>query len=562
MRGNYNKAMQLAIEQLKKLLNLEDKDISVPPNPEMGDLSTNIAFKLSKEKGENPTITALNLMSNIDLSKTVFSKAKAFGPYINFYLDKQKIISLVLKEILSEKEKYASEKNLKKTFLLEYSSPNTNKPLHLGHLFQIVFGNSLARVLEAYGWNIKRLHLYNDRGMHICKSMLAYQKWGKGKAPTIKEDYFVGDYYVMFDKKKSDKLLEELNEMLIKWENKDAKIRALWKKMNNWCYKGHSITYKRIGMDSYDKVYYESDFYEKGKEIINGGLKKGIFQKEADGSIFADLGELGKKYLIRSHGTSLYVTQDLALAKLKEKDYVFDKSIIITGNEQDHYFKQLFKIFELLDYKSAGKNIHIGTGMIELPSGKMKSREGTVIETDELIDLMKGLAKKEMAKRKAKIDEKSCELIGLAAIKYFLLKTSSYKNIIFNPEESLSFEGNTGTYLLYSLVRAYKIIKGAGKITTLFNPKLIDSKEEFELIKDIDYIKEAVKISAQKNSIHLLANHAYKTASDFNAFYEKCQVLSLSEKELKNSRIVLVKSFILAMERMLYLLGIEPVKEM
>jgi arginyl-tRNA synthetase len=552
--------MQYALEQLKKLLNLEDKDISIPPNPEMGDLSTNIAFKLSKEKNENPNITAINLMSTIDLSKTIFSKAKAFGPYINFYIDYEKLAKKTLKEAL-EKD-YGFLKKLSKNVLIEFPNPNTNKPFHLGHLLQILLGTSLSRIMESQGYTVKRLNVYNDRGIHICQSMLAYQKWGKNKKPNKKTDHFVGDYYVMFNAKKNDSLVKECEQMLIDWEAGDKKVRALWKKMNAWTYKGFNETLSKIGIDKYDKIYYESDFYDKGKEIVLNGLKQGVFEKENDGAIYCKMNDGTKKFLLRSNSTTLYATQDLALAKLKEKDYNFEKSIYMTSNEQNHYFRQLFEIFEKLKFKSAGKVKHIGTGYITLPTGKMKSREGNVVDVDSLIDEMNKIAAREVKSRKTKISQKEIEKIALSAIKYYMLKTTSTKDTIFNPEESISFEGNTGPYILYSLVRAKKITNKSGAKISEFNAKLLEAKEEKELIKIISSLPGEIEKSYEAMSPHILCIYAYSLAKSFNSFYEKCPILSAQDNKLKAARIILTKAFISCLEKSLRLLGIEPVKEM
>ncbi len=557
--------MKLAKQQLMKLLNISESKISTPPNPSMGDYSTTIAFDIAKEKGENPTISAITLISKLDLSKTLFSTVKAYGPYINFFLDKDKVISNVLKEVLKDKEKYCSVKKSKKVFLIEFPSPNTNKPLHIGHLLQMSLGQSLARVYENQGYNTKRINLYNDRGVHICKSMLAYEKWGRNRKPkkNEKSDKFVGDYYVMFANKKNAKLEAEVQDMLKAWEAGDKKVRALWKRMNDWCYKGHNETYKRVGLDKYDKTYYESRIYKQGKDIVLEGLKKGVFKKEEDGAVYADLDKLGKKYLMRKEGTALYMTQDLALAKIKYKDFKFDKCVYMTGDEQNHYFNQLFKVFELLDYKFDDKCVHLGTGMIRLPTGKMKSREGTTADADDLINEMSELTKAEMKKRKTKPSNKIAEAIALAAIKYYLLKVSSNKTTVFNPEESISFEGNTGPYLLYSLVRANKILKkNKMKLINSIKPELLNSDAEFELIKSMSSFCEAITKTMESFSPHVLCSFAYELASKFNNFYEKCPVLAAEENNVKKARLLLVKAFTLIMTKALYLLGITPVKEM
>ncbi|MDD5054473.1 MAG: arginine--tRNA ligase [Candidatus Nanoarchaeia archaeon] len=552
--------MQAAVEQLKKLLSIEDKDISVPPNPEMGDLSTNIAFKLSKEKKENPNITAINLMSTIDLSKTIFLKAKAFGPYINFFIDYEKLAKKTIKEALIKN--YGLLKKSNKNVLIEFPNPNTNKPFHLGHLLQILLGTSLSRIIESQGFNVKRLNVYNDRGIHICQSMVAYKKWGKGKKPNKKPDHFVGDYYVMFNSKKNEGLIKEAEQMLIDWENGDKKVMALWKKMNAWAYKGFNETFAKIGIDKYDKIYHESDFYANGKDIVLNGHKQGVFKKEDDGAIYCEMNDGSKKYLLRKNSTSLYITQDLALAKLKEKDFSFEQSIYMTSNEQNHYFGQLFEILEKLGLKSAEKLKHIGTGYISLPSGKMKSREGKIVDVDNLIDEINILALKEVKKRKSKISKKEIEKIALSAIKYHILKTTSSKDTVFNPEESISFEGNTGPYILYSIVRAKKIITKSSKKSIDFDAKTFESFEEKELIKSLFSFPDAVKKSYEAMSPHILCSQAYSMAKAFNSFYEKCPILNAENAKQKSARLLLSKAFVNVMEKSMHLLGIETVKEM
>ncbi len=552
--------MKIAIEQLKKILNVDESKISKPPKPDMGDFSTTIAFDKAKEWGDYPNIAAVKIMSKINLSNTIFSKVKAYGPYINFFINREALANKVIRNVLKEKDNFPKIKRKREKVVIEFPSPNTNKPLHLGHLLQMAIGLSLSRILEAAGYDLKRTNLYNDRGIHICQSMLAYKKWGKGRKPNKKEDHFVGDFYVMYNKKKNEKLEKELKEMLIAWENGDKKVLSLWKKMNKWCYKGHNKTYKRFGLDKYDKIYYESEFYKDGKKIVLDGFKKGIFKIDDKGAVYAELGELGKKYLLREDKTSIYVTQDIALAKLKYKDFKFDKHIYMTGNEQNFYFQQLFKIFELLNYKFAHKCIHLGTGYVRLPEGKMKSREGKAIYADDLMDDMFNLAKKEIKSRGNKVDDKTADKIGLAAIKYFLLKGNVHKDIVFRPDESINFEGNTGPYLLYALVRADKIVKKARKIEGKIKGPLENG--EFELVKDFAEFEDKIEEAANKMSPNVICSFAYKMASDFNHFYENFPVLSEEDKQKRTNRLLIVKSFHTIMKKALYLIGIDPVKEM
>lgn len=556
--------MKFVVEQLAKLLNISETKINSPPDSKMGDFSTNIAFEIAKEKGENPTITAITLISKLDIKNTFFERVKAYGPYINFFLNRKKFSDFVLKQILRKKEKYGSKKKIYKKVIVEFLSPNTNKPLHLGHLRNMSLGESVSRIIENQGFNVKRINLYNDRGIHICKSMLAYEKWGKGKKPNKKTDHFVGDYYVMFSnkEKKNAKLLEQAQELLNKWENGDKNVRKLWNKMNKWAFTGHKITMKRFGLKKFDKIYYESDFYDQGKQIVLDGLKNKVFSKEKDGRIYADLGNKSKKYLMRADGTSLYITQDLYLAKLKYKDFKFSKSIYVVASEQDHQFKVLFKLFKMLNYPFADNNYHLSYGMVFLPEGKMKSREGTVIDADNLMDELNNLAKKEIKNRGKRPNNSLCENIGLAALKYYLLKISNKKSITFNPEESISFEGDTGPYLLYSLVRAHKIlIKSNEKPNYRINSELFGDIE-FNLIKLLSSFPDVLNDASDKYSPHLLCNYAFKLASNFNTFYENCPVIKAETSNLINARLLLVYSFSVVMKKCLYLLGIEDVKKM
>ena len=450
-------------------------------------------------------------------------------------------------------------------FVIEYSSPNTNKPLHLGHIRNNILGWSVAEINKAAGKNVKKVNLVNDRGIHICKSMLAYQKWGNNKEPDKKPDHFVGDFYVLFCQKAKEnpKLEEEAKEMLRKWEAGDKEVRDLWKKMNSWAEKGFEETYKRFNV-RFDKIYKESEMYEKGKEMVLQGLKKGIFQKDKTGAIFFDLSNHGldKKILIRSDGTTLYITQDLYLAYLKYKDFLPDKSIYVVANEQNYHFEVLFKLLEelkKLGYKFARENIHLSYGMVNLPSGRMKSREGKIVDADDLMDEMKEKAKIEIKKRNKLDKEKLEELshkISLAAIKFFLLKYDEIKDFTFYPEESLSMEGETGPYLQYSLVRAKKILEKSKEKAKV--GELVE-EEEFELVKKISKFPEVLRAAAYRYKPHFIANYAYELAYLFSRFYEACPVIkSKKEKE----RLALIESFAQIMKLCLKLLGIEEVELM
>jgi arginyl-tRNA synthetase len=429
----------------------------------------------------------------------------------------------------------------------------------------MVLGESISRISEFSGEKVKRVNLYNDRGIHICKSMVAYEKFGKGKTPKstkIKPDHFVGDYYVKFNKElqNNKELEEEIKECLRKWEAGDKKTIELWKKMNNWAYEGFSETYKKLGI-KHDKNYYESKIYKKGRDIINNGLKKKIFHRKSDGAIAIDLGEkLGEKIVLRADGTSLYLTQDLSLAEIKKKDYNPEKSIYVVASEQDYHFNVLTKILKILKSKSIV--YHLSYGMVNLPEGKMKSREGNVVDADDLIENVKGLIKKELSLRE-KLSKKEIETrslkIALAAIKYFLLKIEYKKNMMFNPKEALNFEGDTGTYLLYSYTRANSIIKKS-KIKNIKSFSFEKPNEkEFLLAKKLSYFPEIALNSYKNLNPSLIANYSYQLAKIFNEFYHDSKVIG-SDKE--TFRIYLVKSFRSVLKNSLNLLGIEPIERM
>ncbi len=535
-----------------------------PPDPKMGDLAFP-CFGLAKEKKKNPNEVANEIAKKVKISKdSVFREVKVLGPYVNFFFDRGKLAEKVISEINKKKEKYGSGSSSEKV-MVEYPAPNTNKPLHLGHMRNMAIGEAIARIFEKLGYKVFRVNLHNDRGIHICKSMLAYQKWGGGAKPDKKGDHFVGDFYVLFSQKvkEDSRLEEEAKEMLKKWESGEKETFDLWKKMNSWAEKGMEESYKRFGV-KFEKIYKESEMYKKGKEMVLEGLKKGVFEKDETGAVFFDLSKYGldKKFLIRADGTTLYVTQDMYLAFLKYEDFNPDKSIYVVANEQNYHFDVLFKLLEelkKLGYKFAKKNIHVNYGMVNLPSGKMKSREGTVVDADDLMDDLRERAKKEIEKRnrldKKKLDELSNN-ISLGAIKFFLLKYDEYKDFVFKPEESLSFEGETGPYLQYSLVRAKNILEKSKE-----KPKAgeLEEKEEFELAKKLSKFSEVIENAAEKYKPHLVANYAYELASLFSKFYENCPVI---ESEKEKERLALVESFIYTMRNCLELMGIEEVELM
>ena len=539
--------------------------LEVPSNPELGDIAFP-CFKLSSIYKKNPIEIAKELESKIKITKDL-EKIKATGPYLNFFLEKSNLAIEVIKKILKEKEKFGTEKN-KQTIMIEFPSPNTNKPLHLGHLRNMSLGESVSRILEHKGNKIIRANLNNDRGVHICKSMYAYEKWGKNKTPEsekIKSDHLIGDFYVMFSKaaKENPALEEEAQKILQKWESGDKKTIALWKKMNKWAFDGFKETYKLFGI-KHDKQYYESEIYGQGKELAQEGLNKNIFIKK-DNAIIADLTDekLGEKVILRADGTSIYITQDMYLAILKDKEYKLDGSIYVVANEQDYHFQVLFTILKKFGYKFTKNLHHLSYGMVELPEGRMKSREGTVVDADDLILETQKLAKTEIKKRFPKLSEKELNIrslkIALSAIKFMLLKTDHVKNIIFNPNEAISFEGDTGPYIQYSYARASSILKKSKKKPEIKLTSKILKEKEILLIKKLAEFPEVIENAQRNLSPSIISNYTLELAHIFNEFYHQTKVLD-SENEI--FLLALVESFRIVCKKSLYLLGIETVEEM
>ena len=566
---------QIISELLQKALKKEKIDISekeieklieIPKSTELGDYAFPCFFLASKLK-QDPKEIALEIREDLKNSKKRFEDIQTQGAYINFFVNKKNLTENLIKEISEKKSEYGKNKLLKKIrTMIEFPSPNTNKPLHLGHLRNMAIGESVSRISEFNGEKIIRTNLNNDRGVHICKSMLAYKKYGKNKKPSkkIKSDKFVGDFYVLFNKKvkKNKKLELEAHELLRKWEQGDQETVDLWKKMNVWAIKGFEQTYKKFGI-KFDKEYFESEMFEKGKKIISKGVKEKIFKKSnLDESVTINLEKekLGKKFLIRPDGTTIYITQDIYLAILKKQEFNLDKSIYVVANEQEYHFKVLFTILEKLGFKS--KNlIHLSYGLVNLPEGRMKSREGTIVDADDLIEKIQNLVKKELNSREKLLKEeleKRSLVIALSSIKYFLLKVDIKKNMVFNPKESINFEGDTGPYLLYSYARASSILRKVKTKQKEFEIKELE-KIEWELVKKISQFKNVVINSYKNLNPALIANYSYQLSQIFNEFYHACPVMN-SEKQ--TFRLKLVESFRQVLKNSLELLGIETLEKM
>ena len=475
--------------------------------------------------------------------------------------------------------------------MIEYSSPNTNKPLHLGHVRNNLLGWSLAQIMEANGNRVVKTNIVNDRGIHICKSMLAWLKYGNGETPESsgkKGDHLIGDYYVAFDKHYREQvkelvargmdeekaqqeapLIKEAHEMLVRWEQNDPEVRALWEKMNNWVYAGFDETYKKMGV-SFDKIYYESQTYLKGKAKVEEGLAKGLFERHDDGSVWADLTNEGldQKLLLRSDGTSVYMTQDIGTAEMRFQDYPIDKMIYVVGNEQNYHFQVLSILLDRLGFKWGKELVHFSYGMVELPNGKMKSREGTVVDADDLMQLMVDDAYK-TSMESGKFDDMTEEerreiarIVGMGALKYFILKVDARKNMLFNPEESIDFNGNTGPFIQYTYARIRSILrKNMGPMSPISPMSPINSKE-VELIQKMNEFPAAVEQAGKDYSPSGIANYCYELTKVFNQFYHDYSILNEPDADKRAVRLMLARNVAKIIKSGMSLLGIEVPERM
>ena len=478
--------------------------------------------------------------------------------------------------------------------MVEYSSPNTNKPLHLGHIRNNLLGYALSNIIAANGNRVVKTNIVNDRGIHICKSMLAWQKWGNGETPASsgkKGDHLIGDYYVAFDKhykaelneliaggmskeeaEAASPLMAEAREMLVKWEQGDKEVRALWEKMNNWVYEGFDKTYKRLGVD-FDKIYYESDTYLVGKETVLGALEKGIFYRRDDNSVWADLTAdgLDEKLLLRSDGTSVYMTQDIGTAQLRFRDYPIDKMVYVVGNEQNYHFQVLSLLLDKLGFSWGKGLVHFSYGMVELPEGKMKSREGTVVDADDLMDEMINTARETSEELGGKLNDLSTEekaeinrIIGLGALKYFMLKVDARKNMLFNPKESIDFNGNTGPFIQYTYARTRSIERKAaeaGVDITKATPETI-SEKECAIIRMLNDFPAVVREAGKDYSPSGIANYAYELVKEYNQFYHDFSILREENEAAKAFRVLLTRNVGKVVKTAMNLLGIEVPERM
>ncbi len=532
---------------------------------------TLVVFPFLKISKKNPEQTAQEIGEYLVKNESVIAEFNVIKGFLNLTISSSYWID-ILENINADKNfgTISSTEN-SPLVMIEYSSPNTNKPLHLGHIRNNLLGYSLAEIMKANGYNVVKTNIVNDRGIHICKSMLAWQKLGNGATPEStgkKGDHLIGDYYVLFDKEYKKELNElqskglskedaetqsvwmaEAREMLREWEAGDEETVALWKKMNSWVYAGFDETYKRLGVD-FDKIYYESETYLIGKEQVLEGLNKGVFYKQEDGSVWADLTSEGldHKLLLRADGTSVYMTQDIGTAKLRFDDYPINKMIYVVGNEQNYHFQVLSLLLDKLGFEFGKGLTHFSYGMVELPEGKMKSREGTVVDADDLVMEMVSTAK-EVSEALGKLDGYSeeeannvSEIVGLGALKYFILKVDPRKNMTFNPQESIDFNGNTGPFIQYTYARIQSVLRKAAEqgiqLISLDKTLAISEKEE-NLIQNINAFSSVVKEAAESYSPSLIANYVYELVKEYNQFYHDFSILREENKAIRNMRLIL-----------------------
>ena len=556
---------------------------------------TLVVFPLLKLSRKNPEQTAQEIGSWLKANEPAVADFNVIKGFLNIIIAPSVWIDM-LNHIHSE-EQYGYKKSTAESplVMIEYSSPNTNKPLHLGHVRNNLLGWALSNIMLANGNRVVRTNIVNDRGIHICKSMLAWLKWGNGETPEStgkKGDHLIGDYYVAFDKhyraevselmeqgqtkeeaEANAPLIKEAHEMLVKWEAGDPEVRALWQKMNSWVYAGFDETYRRLGV-SFDKIYYESQTYLEGKKKVLEGLDKGIFYRKPDESVWADLTPEGldHKLLLRSDGTSVYMTQDIGTAEQRFKDYDISKMIYVVGNEQNYHFQVLSILLDKLGFKWGKDLIHFSYGMVELPNGKMKSREGTVVDADELMDEMVQTARKtsgELGKLDGMTEAEAADIariVGMGALKYFILKVDARKNMLFNPEESIDFNGNTGPFIQYTYARIRSVLRKASEagivIPEHFDADVQLSLKEEELIQRLSEFPGVIEDAASSYSPSVIANYAYDLVKEYNQFYHDFSILREADPSVRLFRLVLSANVAKVVKLAMSLLGIEVPERM
>ena len=592
VRALYGAELQPAQVQLQKTKKEFEGNLTV------------VVFPFVKMARKSPEAAATELGEYLkNNAADVVAAYNVVKGFLNLVISRQAWIALLNDINKEEQFGFIKPTDESPLVMIEYSSPNTNKPLHLGHMRNNLLGSSLARIVEANGNKVVKTNIVNDRGIHICKSMIAWQKWGDGATPEstgIKGDHLIGDFYVAFDKhyreecrqlaeqfmaegmneeaakeraKQEAPLIKEAHEMLVNWEQNDPEVRSLWKMMNEWVYAGFDETYKRMGV-SFDKIYYESDTYLEGKEKVMEGLEKGLFYRRDDGSVWANLEAEGldEKLLLRSDGTSVYMTQDIGTAKLRFQDYPIDKMIYVVGNEQNYHFQVLSILLDKLGFKWGKDLVHFSYGMVELPNGKMKSREGTVVDSDELMDQMVNDAFEASKERTKQVDipddeaRDIAEKVGMGALKYFILKVDARKNMLFNPEESIDFNGNTGPFIQYTYARIKSILRKAQEaginIPESFEGEVELSEKEVELIQKLNGFTTALRQAGQDYSPSGIANYCYELTKEYNQFYHDFYILSETDEQKKLFRLLLSKNVAKVAQLGMGLLGIQMPERM
>ncbi|MDD7303705.1 MAG: arginine--tRNA ligase [Bacteroidaceae bacterium] len=578
-------------EVAEKMIQLQET------RPEFEGNLTLVVFPFLKMSKKSPEATAQDLGEKlVEKIGDVVLKFNVVKGFLNLVINPAQWIMQLQEVMMNERFGFTPVTEQSPLVMIEYSSPNTNKPLHLGHVRNNLLGWALANVMEANGNKVVKTNIVNDRGIHICKSMLAWLKYGNGETPETsgkKGDHLIGDYYVAFDKhyrqevrdlvsqgmdeeqaKQEAPLIKEAHEMLVKWEQNDPEVRALWRKMNEWVYAGFDKTYKALGV-SFDKIYYESDTYLEGKEKVMEGLEKGFFYRREDGSVWADLTQEGldEKLLLRSDGTSVYMTQDIGTAKLRFRDYPIDKMIYVVGNEQNYHFQVLSILLDKLGFKWGKDLVHFSYGMVELPNGKMKSREGTVVDADDLITTMIKDAREMSADKVNKLEgitadeaDEIARIVGLGALKYFILKVDARKNMLFNPEESIDFNGNTGPFIQYTYARIRSILRKAEAMGMAVPTELPTtaalSDKEISLIQHLNDFPAAVRQAGTDYNPSCIANYCYELVKEYNQFYHDFSVLREENEAKRTVRLALSKAVSQVVKNALGLLGIEVPERM
>ncbi len=556
---------------------------------------TLVVFPLLKMSRKKPEQTALEIGDYLTERQSAVAAFNVIKGFLNLTIASKEWINMLADINCQPQYGFRQATENSPLVMIEYSSPNTNKPLHLGHVRNNLLGASLANIMQANGYKVVKTNIVNDRGIHICKSMLAWLKWGNGETPESsgkKGDHLIGDYYVAFDRhykmevaqlmdkgmskeeaEANSPLIKEAHEMLVKWEAGDAEVRALWEKMNSWVYAGFDETYKRMGV-SFDKIYYESNTYIDGKKKVLEGLENGLFFRKEDGSVWADLTSEGldQKLLLRSDGTSVYMTQDIGTAQQRFNDYPIDQMIYVVGNEQNYHFQVLSILLDKLGFKWGKDLIHFSYGMVELPNGKMKSREGTVVDADDLMDEMVNTAQvtsKGLGKLDGLTDAEAAEIariVGMGALKYFILKVDARKNMTFNPQESIDFNGNTGPFIQYTYARIRSVLRKAGEAGINVPKDLnldiqLNDKEE-SLIQHLAEFPAVVTEAAKDYSPSNIANYTYDLVKEYNQFYHDFSILREENEDLKVFRLALSENVSKIVKLAMSLLGIEVPERM